>query len=107
MSRKPRITAAVGMVLAAFLAEPDAEHYGLQLMRATGQPSGTLYPVLARLQDAGWVEAEWEDAATAQASGRPPRRYYRLTADGTVAARRELATLHRALRPGPSAAGLT
>ncbi|GAA4215735.1 PadR family transcriptional regulator [Actinocatenispora rupis] len=107
MSREPRITAAVATVLAAFLAEPDTARYGLELMRATGHPSGTLYPVLARLQDAGWVDAEWEEATAAQSTGRPPRRYYRLTADGVVAARRELAALHRALGvPGRPATGL-
>ncbi|GAA5187267.1 hypothetical protein GCM10023322_35270 [Rugosimonospora acidiphila] len=97
MSPKPRITAVVATVLAVFLAEPDASRYGLELMRATGHASGTLYPVLTRLQDAGWLEAEWEDAAVAQATGRPPRRYYRLTPEGVVAGRRELTKLHRAL----------
>jgi Predicted transcriptional regulators len=29
-------------------------------MAATGLPSGTIYPILRRLQDAGWVTADWE-----------------------------------------------
>lgn len=107
MSRSPRITATVGAVLAVFLSEPETQRYGLELMRATGYPSGTLYPVLARLQDAGWVETQWEDAALAQSTGRPARRYYRLTPDGVVAARRAVAELRRALGlPGPAAPGL-
>ncbi|HEY3506609.1 MAG TPA: PadR family transcriptional regulator [Actinocatenispora sp.] len=97
MARKPRITATVAAVLAAFLSDPGTPRYGLDLIRATGQASGTLYPVLSRLTDAGWVTGEWEDAETAQAARRPPRRYYTLTPDGVVAARRELAALHRAL----------
>ena len=48
-----RVTAAVAKVLAAFLEDPSVDRYGLDLMRATGQPSGTLYPILTRLQRAG------------------------------------------------------
>jgi PadR family transcriptional regulator PadR len=97
-----RITAAVGAVLAVLLAEPDSDRYGLELMQAAGLPSGTLYPVLARLEKAGWVVAEWETIDPV-AAGRPARRYYRLTPDGAVAARHELAALQRRLRPGGAA----
>lgn len=89
-----RITTSVAAVLAAFLQDPDEGHYGLELMRGTGLPSGTLYPILVRLQDAGWVEAHWEDVDPA-AAGRPARRYYRLTADGVTSARREIVALQR------------
>jgi PadR family transcriptional regulator PadR len=65
----------------------------MDLMKATGLPSGTLYPVLVRLEQAGWVEAAWEDLDPV-AAGRPARRYYGLTADGVRAARLELAELH-------------
>nr|WP_173068858.1 PadR family transcriptional regulator [Phytohabitans houttuyneae] len=87
-----RVTAAVATVLAVFLEDPDADRYGLELMRATGQPSGTLYPILARLQEAGWVAAHWEGVDTTEV-GRPARRYYRLTPDGAVAARDAVADL--------------
>ncbi|MGS2616017.1 PadR family transcriptional regulator [Micromonospora sp. LZ34] len=93
-----RITIPVARVLAALLAEPDAERYGLDLMAMTELPSGTLYPVLHRLQSAGWLTAEWESVDPSTV-GRPARRYYRLTAEGAVAARRTLAEL-RALAPG-------
>ncbi|WP_163508985.1 PadR family transcriptional regulator [Fodinicola acaciae] len=89
-----RITTSVASVLAAFLADPEEGHYGLELMRATGLPSGTLYPILVRLQDAGWVEAHWEDVDPA-AAGRPARRYYRLTPNGATSARSELQALQR------------
>ncbi|MGC5018280.1 PadR family transcriptional regulator [Micromonospora sp. DT47] len=100
-----RMTIPVAKVLSALLVEPDAERYGLDLMKLTGLPSGTLYPVLHRLQDAGWLAADWE-AVDPAAAGRPARRYYRLTADGMVAARQALAEL-RALTPeaGPSFGG--
>ncbi len=66
MPPRPRITAAVAKVLAAFLADPTADRYGLDLMRATGQPSGTLYPVLLRLTPEGAEAARTEIAALHQ-----------------------------------------
>jgi len=58
--------------------------WGLQIVRQTSLATGTIYPILARLEDAGWIESEWEDV---QDHGGPKRRYYRLTIDGDVAAR--------------------
>jgi len=98
-----RVTAAVSKVLAAFLEDPEADHYGLELMRASGHPSGTLYPILLRLQNAGWVVARWEDIDPV-ATGRPARRYYRLTPDGRVSARAEIAALQAQLSRGLGAA---
>ena len=89
-----RMTTSVLKVLAALLADATAERYGLQLMQATGLPSGTLYPILVRLERAGWVESRWEQSDPA-AEGRPARRYYRLTADGVVEARREVAAMQQ------------
>ncbi|BCJ36216.1 hypothetical protein Athai_37190 [Actinocatenispora thailandica] len=103
---QPRITTSVAAVLTVFLTEPDSPRYGLELMHATGQPSGTLYPILTRLQQAGWVEGEWE-RADASEMGRPPRRYYQLTPDGVAAGRAALATLRRSLGiTGDPATGL-
>jgi PadR family transcriptional regulator PadR len=96
MAARVRITTAVATVLAAFLTEPTADRYGLDLMGSTGLPSGTLYPLLMRLQRAGWLTAEWEQIDPMTAA-RPARRYYRLTPDGVVAARTELAVLHATL----------
>lgn len=99
-----RVTTAVAKVLAAFLEDPDAERYGLDLIRITGLPSGTLYPILARLQRAGWVDASWEEIDAA-AAGRPARRYYRLTHEGVAAARVELAALYQQLSRATGATG--
>jgi PadR family transcriptional regulator PadR len=88
------MTVTTARALAALLAEPDADRYGLELMRATGLASGTLYPILHRLQDAGWLVAQWEDVDPA-AVGRPARRFYRLTPDGAQSARLALAELRR------------
>ena len=99
-----RMTAAVAKVLAAFLTDPAVDRYGLDLMRATGHPSGTLYPILLRLQRAGWVVARWEEIDPV-AAGRPARRYYRLTPDGAVVARTAVAALHEHLARGFDAKG--
>jgi PadR family transcriptional regulator PadR len=57
-------------------------HYGFEIMDATGLPSGTVYPILRRLDREGLARAEWEDAAIAHGEQRPPRRYYAITTDG-------------------------
>lgn len=104
-----RMTIPVAKVLAALLVDPDQERYGLDLMKLTGLPSGTLYPVLHRLRAAGWVTADWEEIDPA-AAGRPARRYYRLTAEGVRAARpalaelRSLASDHGSSRVAPTGA---
>jgi PadR family transcriptional regulator, regulatory protein PadR len=89
----PRLTSSVLKVMAALLADPTAEHYGLRLMGQTGLPSGTLYPILVRLERAGWVRSRWEQVDPA-AEGRPTRRYYRLTALGAEQARDEVERMH-------------
>ena len=84
------------------MADPAAPHYGYDLMKAAGSERH-LYPMLARLQQEGLVESQWEDQRP-DAGGRDRRsKYYRLTAEGARAARLELADgLNRA---GPDAAG--
>lgn len=92
-----RVTLAVIYVLQAFLADVNRPRYGYDLMRETGFPSGKLYPILARLQRAGWLIRETEGIDPAEA-GRPARRLYRLSPVGLAAARREVAELDQRLR---------
>jgi PadR family transcriptional regulator PadR len=92
-----RMTVPVARVLAALTATPDGDHYGLELMQAASLASGTLYPILARLTEAGWLEKRWEEIDPV-AAGRPARAYYRLTPDGLAAARQRLAELHEQTR---------
>jgi PadR family transcriptional regulator PadR len=47
-------------VATALLADPDGEHYGYALTKATGVVSGTLYPILNRMQRRGWLADRWE-----------------------------------------------
>lgn len=56
--------------------------YGFDILDATGLPSGTVYPILRRLEHDGLARSKWEDARRAQKDQRPPRRYYALTRDG-------------------------
>jgi PadR family transcriptional regulator PadR len=57
-------------------------HHGFDIMDATGLPSGTVYPILRRLDREGLLTSEWEKAAAAQREQRPPRRYYGITPAG-------------------------
>ena len=69
--------------LAVLKAVRDGHAYGLEIMAATDQPSGTVYPALGRLEERGFVTAHWESGSTARKEARPRRRYYRITANGS------------------------
>jgi DNA-binding PadR family transcriptional regulator len=58
------------------------QRHGADIMEATGQGGGTVYKVLRRLEERGWIAGRWEDAGVAERERRPRRRYYRVTADG-------------------------
>jgi len=85
-----KLTGPLERVLRVFLADASSRQYGYDIMKAAKLPSGTLYPMLARLHDQGLVTSEWEPKPD-DASGRPPRKYYRLTGEGIRVARFELA----------------
>ncbi len=85
-----KLTGPLERVLRAFLADASARHYGYDLMKAAGLASGTLYPMLARLEDQGLVTSQWEPQRE-DSGGRPPRKYYQLTGEGARVARLELA----------------
>lgn len=85
-----KLTGALERLLQVLLADPSARRYGYDLMKAARLPSGTLYPMLARLHDQGLVTSEWEPPRD-DTSGRPPRKYYQLTGEGIRVARVEFA----------------
>jgi PadR family transcriptional regulator PadR len=89
----PRMTLPTQLVLRALLVEPTREMYGLQIGQAAELPSGTVHPILARLEGCGWLESRWEDIDPAK-EGRPRRRYYRLSAEGAESSRTALARVH-------------
>jgi PadR family transcriptional regulator, regulatory protein PadR len=84
------MTAPLERVFRIFLDDPAAPRYGYDLMKAAGLPSGTLYPLLARLEAQRLVSSAWEIPAR---DGERPRRYYQLTGEGIEVARLELAQL--------------
>ena len=88
------MTITTQLVLHAFLEDPQRELYGLELCQAAELPSGTVHPILARLEGLGWLESRWEDIDPRD-EGRPQRRYYRLTGDGVSRARLALAQARR------------
>jgi DNA-binding PadR family transcriptional regulator len=81
-----RISHQTKRVLQAFLDAPSDETYGFALSQAAGLKAGTLYPLLQRLLDEGWLVARWEDIDE-RSEGRRRRRYYKLTAQGEMKAR--------------------
>ncbi|MCF6475595.1 PadR family transcriptional regulator [Nonomuraea sp. MG754425] len=85
------MTMPTQLVLRVLLADPTRERYGLEICADSGLPSGTIHPILARLDQYGWLESWWEEIDP-RAEGRPRRRYYRLTPDGAERARIALAS---------------
>ena len=76
MGNAIRMTYATALVLQAL----DGGHrYGFDIIDATNLRSGTVYPLLRRLEDAGIVRSKWEHVSIARSSNRPPRKYYELT----------------------------
>ena len=84
-------------VLAAFLVDESGKHYGYDIIKKTGMLSGSLYPILARLEHDGLVESQVEDADP-RVIGRRQRRYYRLTNVGVRTAVEELTSAQLSLR---------
>ena len=62
---------------------------GSEIAGKTGLKSGSLYPILMRLEEAGWVTSEWEAGDPARL-GRPRRRYYSITCVGARNAREQV-----------------
>lgn len=72
-----RMTTPTRLVLTALVQH--GQLFGLDIVRATGLGSGTIYPILARLQAHGWITGHDE---TGPHPGRPARRYHQLTEQG-------------------------
>lgn len=79
MQRIRRSSGQTLNLLRALMDEPRKWHHGYELSKATDLLSGTLYPILMRLSDRGFLDHKW---LPSQEAGRPPRHVYRLTAKG-------------------------
>lgn len=84
MTRTRSFSPAARLVLAALLDRARSWSYGYDLAKITGIKSGTLYPLLIRLEERNLLETAWQPPAE---PGRPPRHIYKLTAAGIEVAR--------------------
>jgi PadR family transcriptional regulator PadR len=74
--------------LAVLLAVAPGRRYGLEILRHLEfadlvLAEGTIYPLLARLERDGLLEAEWVEG-----EGPRPRKYYQLTPNGRARMKR-------------------
>lgn len=92
--RDVRMSLQTLRVLEAFLENPSDELSGADVQKRGGLASGTLYPILLRLESAGWFVSRWETIDPARA-GRPRRRLYRLTPSGLKRASEVFASFGR------------
>jgi DNA-binding IclR family transcriptional regulator len=98
------MTKATEEILAALVGHASRDRHAADICAQTGLRTGTVYPVLARLEALQWVESGWEQRLHEQ--GWPRRRYYRLSPYGLAMARGTLASARgspaepaRGLRP--------
>ena len=73
--------------VAVLKAVADGYRYGFDIMDRTDLPSGTVYPILGRSEEAGLVRSHWEAQGVAHKEKRPPRRYYEISPAGARALR--------------------
>ncbi len=92
--RDVRMSLQTLKVLEAFLDNPTAERSGADVQKRSRIASGTLYPILLRLESAGWFVSRWE-AVDPASVGRPRRRLYRLTPTGLTRASEVFASFGR------------
>lgn len=98
------MTLPTQLVLLVLLDEPDRERYGLEISELAGLATGTIHPILARLEGVGWLRSRWE-AIDPKIEGRARRRYYRLDPNSIATVQAALARAHSGkaaltLRPG-------
>lgn len=82
MSRTRKLSRQTLTVLAALASRPSDWHYGLELSEITGLKSGSLYPILIRLDERAMLESRWLEPT---APGRPRRHAYRILPAGREA----------------------
>jgi DNA-binding PadR family transcriptional regulator len=96
-----RTTQSTALVLHALL---NGHRHGFDIMAASGLASGTVYPILRRLEREGIARARWEAVSEARDAQRPPRRYYELSSSGVRVARDMVAAAMPRLRSRARAA---
>lgn len=89
VDREPQLTTQTIKILRFLMSGGQSEFSGAEIARSTKLASGTLYPILLRLEEAGWAESKWE-AGDPRELGRPRRRFYKVTGIGASKARTAL-----------------
>jgi PadR family transcriptional regulator len=92
MADEIRITGPTLKFLGRMLTAPATGISGAEISKATGVASGTLYPILFRLEKARWLSSEWEDVNPSEV-GRPRKRLYKMTTLGCTASKSAIAGL--------------
>jgi PadR family transcriptional regulator, regulatory protein PadR len=92
---EPRLTRQTLSVLGALMSGQMRELSGAEIAKISNLSSGTLYPILYRLEEFGWLESRWEIGDPA-VLGRPRRRYYRISGIGA----KKVQEVVRELTPG-------
>jgi PadR family transcriptional regulator PadR len=100
MTGVERVTEPTVLVLRVLMAETEPI-WGLAVVKQTGKPTGTVYPILTRLEQSGWLHAEWEPEGTRPG---PRRRLYRLTVEGEREAERVVGVYEAKLAARPASA---
>ena len=72
-----RMTPATADVLEVLLNAGDLV-WGLRIVKATGRPAGSVYPILERLERLGWATSQWDEDTDRTG----PRRRLYLLSDG-------------------------
>jgi PadR family transcriptional regulator len=82
-ARRIRLTTATLAVLNVLVACAGCDEpvWGFKICESAGLGPGTVYPVLDRLESAGWITGFWEADPP---PNRPRRRLYELTALGRM-----------------------
>ena len=101
MSTNLRMSGPTLKLLKFMLENPQEGRSGAQISKATKIGSGTMYPLLQRLELAKWIEGQWENVDPRDV-GRPKRRFYKLTPAGRVGAAEALAELQTYVVGAPS-----
>src|SRR4030088_2308259 len=81
MDKQPRLSSQTLKVLGALISCASDELSGAEIGKRTKLASGTLYPILFRLEGGGGVQSRWE-VENPNVLGRPRRRFYRITRKG-------------------------
>ena len=95
---------ATAKVLQVLLSDPGRAWYGRELIRETGIASGSMYPLLRRLEAAGWVISQRE-VIDAIAAGRPARTYHHIAPQAVAEVRARLVAEVARYTPPPATAG--